>query len=132
MNPGVQAITELVRIGYEVDIEGEKITMRYRGSGLPNPAQVLPILDLVRQHKEDVQFFLRCYCPKCGGAAFGIFAGVSRCMACYWDELTRLYSEMVQRERYQRNNRLTRFTRTSRRGDLGKGRQEQGWNRKAD
>jgi rRNA maturation protein Nop10 len=39
-----------------------------------------PLLELVRRHKEDVHYFLRCYCPKCGGV---VFVG-NKCFMCDW------------------------------------------------
>ena len=81
MSPG-EAVMQLSRIGFRFRLDGEAVKVRFEGEQPPDPAAVGTLLDLVRQHKEDVHFFLRCHCPKCGGAVFGIFSGVSRCMSC--------------------------------------------------
>jgi hypothetical protein len=96
MNPGIEAVRKLAHIGYRLHLEGESIRLRYEGQGTPDAGQVAPLLDLVRQNIGAVRFFLRCYCPRCGGVFFGTFNGVSRCMACYWEEQARLYPDMVQ------------------------------------
>lgn len=90
-----EAVMELTRLGFCFRLDGEAVKVRFEGKQAPDPAAVSPLLDLVRQRKEDVHFFLWSHCPKCGGAVFGIFSGVSRCMACYWDELARLYPAMA-------------------------------------
>ncbi len=86
MNPGIEAVRKLAHLGYRFTVNGEAIRARFEGEGEPNPAAVSPLLNVVRQHKEDVRHFLKSYCPRCGGVFFGTFTGVSRCLACYWEE----------------------------------------------
>ena len=81
MTPG-EVVMKLTRLGFHFRLEGEAVKVRFEGEQTPDPAAVSPLLELVRRHREDVHFFLRCHCPKCGGAVFGIFSGLSRCMAC--------------------------------------------------
>ncbi len=87
MNPGIEAVRKLAHMGYRPHLEGESIRLRYEGQDAPDPAAVSPLLDLVRQHKDAVLYFLRSFCPQCGGVFFGTFNGVPLCMACYWGEL---------------------------------------------
>lgn len=86
MRPG-DAVMELTRYGFRFRVDGEAVKVRFEEEQTPDPAAVSPLLDLVRQNKDAVRYFLRCYCPRCGGAFFGTFNGVSRYMACYWGEL---------------------------------------------
>ena len=81
------AVMKLVSMGYHFEIVGEKVRYEWQGPGDPNAGQVAPLLDLVRKNKDAVRYFLRSFCPRCGGAFFGTFNGVPRCMACYWGEL---------------------------------------------
>ena len=92
MNPGIEAARRLSHLGYRFTVNGDTIRARYEGPGDPNPAQVKPLLDLVRQHKEDVRFFLKCYCPRCGGVATcPDFEGRPLCLSCDWAALVELY-----------------------------------------
>ena len=76
------------------ELAGDRLRYRYDGPGTPDPDTVRPLLDLVRQNKDAVRYFLRSYCPMCGGVCFGTFNGVSCCMGCYWEEQARLYPDM--------------------------------------
>jgi hypothetical protein len=97
MRPG-EAVMELSRFGFHFRLEGKAIKVRYEGKGIQDPSQVAPLLSLVRQHKDQVGEFLRCYCPKCGGVIFcPDLEGVSRCLACEWDYLATIYPGLNQR-----------------------------------
>jgi hypothetical protein len=83
---------KLIGMGYKFELVEEKVRYRYEGPGDPDPAKVQPLLDLVRQHKEDVHFSLRSHCPRCGGCAFcPDYEGHPLCMACDWGLLAELY-----------------------------------------
>jgi len=84
MNPGIEAVRKLVGMGYWPQVEGDNIRLRHEAPDSHNPKQVAPLLEAVQQHKDEVLFFLRCFCPRCGGACFGTIAGVEQCMACYF------------------------------------------------
>ncbi len=86
MRPG-EAVMELTRHGFRFRLDGEAVKVKFEGEQKPDPAKVAPLLDLVRQHREDVRLFLQCHCPKCGGCCF---IG-SLCMACDWTQLVELY-----------------------------------------
>ena len=86
MSPG-EAVMELTRRGFRFRLDGEAVKVRFEGEQTPDRATVSPLLDLVRQTKDAVRYFLRSYCPRCGGVFFGTFNGVPRCMACHWGEL---------------------------------------------
>lgn len=87
---------ELSRIGFRFRLDGEAVKVRFRGEQAPDPAKVSHLLNLVRQHKEDVAFFLKCHCSRCGGVAFcPDCEGRPLCLACDWEELVKLYPAMA-------------------------------------
>ena len=84
MSPG-EAVMKLSRIGFRFRLDGAAVKVCFEGEQPPDPAAVAAVaslLTLVKAHKDEVRYFLRSFCPKCGGAVFGIFSGVSCCMAC--------------------------------------------------
>lgn len=90
-NPGIAAVQELTRIGYRLTVEGDTILAYYEAFGNPDPAQVQLLLDLVKQNKNDVLTFLKCYCPKSGEVCFGTFdEGEDGCLVCHWADLKAL------------------------------------------
>lgn len=86
MRPG-DAVMELTRHGFRFRLDGEAVKLRFEGERPPDPAAVSPLLDLVRQNKDAVRYFLRSFCPQCGGCCF---IG-NLCMACDWGLLVELY-----------------------------------------
>jgi hypothetical protein len=95
MRPG-EAVMELTRQGFRFRLVGEAVKVRFVGKKTPDPAAVSPLLDLVRQHKEDVRYFLKCYCPRCGGCCFvPDYEGQTLCLACDWTALVKLYPAMA-------------------------------------
>ncbi len=93
MKPG-EAVMELTRHGFRFRLEGEAVKVRFEGERPPDPAAVSPLLDLVRQHKEDVRYFLKSYCPRCGGVCFIPLGDESLCMACDWAQLIEIYPDL--------------------------------------
>jgi len=86
---------KLSDMGYKFELVEEKVRYRYEGPGDPDPAKVRPLLDLVRQHKDDVRFFLQCHCPKCGGCCFAPdYEGQPLGLACDWGLLVELYPDL--------------------------------------
>jgi hypothetical protein len=79
MKPG-DAVLELSRLGFRFRLVGEAIKMRFEGEGRPDPQYVAPLVDLVRQNKDEVRYFLKNYCPRCGGVIFVI----NECFICSW------------------------------------------------
>ncbi len=53
-----EAIKELTRIGFRFRLDGEVLKVRYKGTDTPDPAKVLPLLELVREHKLEVLAYL--------------------------------------------------------------------------
>jgi len=48
MNPGIEAVRTLANMGYRFTVNGETIKAKYRGQGKPNPAQVRPLVDVMK------------------------------------------------------------------------------------
>lgn len=97
MRPG-EAVLELTRRGFSFRLEGEAVKVRFEGELPPDAAAVSPLLDLVRQHKEDVRYFLRSYCPRCGGVATCPgHEGRPLCLTCDWEILLKLYPGLHQK-----------------------------------
>ncbi len=94
MRPG-DAVLELSRIGFRFRLDGEAVKVRFVGEQTPDPEAVSPLLDLVRQHKDDVRYFLKSYCPRCGGVATcPDYEGRPLCLACDWAALVELYPDL--------------------------------------
>jgi len=88
------AVMELSKIGFRFRLDGEAVKVRFEGEQTPDPAAVSPLLDLVRQHKDDVRYFLKSFCPRCGGCCFAPdYEGHPLCMACDWELLAELYPD---------------------------------------
>ncbi len=97
MRPG-EAVMELSRIGFRFRLEGKAVKVRFEGEQSPELATVSPLLDLMRQHKDDVRYFLKCYCPRCGGVATcPDCEGRPLCLTCDWEVLVRLYPGLQQK-----------------------------------
>ncbi len=91
MRPG-EAVMELTRRGFSFRLDGEAVKVRFEGEQPPDPAAVSRLLDLVRRHSEDVLFFLKCHCPRCGGVVFcSDYEGRPLCLGCDWETLVELY-----------------------------------------
>jgi ribosomal protein S27AE len=80
MTPGIKAIRKLANMGYRFQVNGAIIRACYEGHGDPDSDQVCPLLDLIRAHKEEVLYFLKCHCPRCGSV---VFVG-DLCFLCDW------------------------------------------------
>jgi hypothetical protein len=97
MTPG-EAVMELTRLGFRFRLEGEAVKVRFEGEHTPDPEAVSPLLDIVRRHKADVHFFLKCYCPRCGCCCFAPhYEGRPLCMGCDWATLVELYPDLKVR-----------------------------------
>jgi len=96
MNPGIEAVQKLAHLGFRFRLEGETIKAKYQGPGQPDPAVVSPLLQVARQHKDDVRFFLKCHCAKCGCCCFiPDYEGRPLCLSCDWSALVELYPAMA-------------------------------------
>jgi hypothetical protein len=96
MNPGIEAVRKLAHLGYRFTLNGEIIKAKYHGPGEPDPDTVRPLLEVVKAHKPEALYFLKSYCPKCGGvASCPDYEGRPLCLACDWGELLKLYPAMA-------------------------------------
>jgi hypothetical protein len=90
------AVMELSKIGFRFRLDGKAVKVRFEGDHKPDPAAVSTLLDVVSQHKEDVRYFLRCHCTKCGGSCFiPDYEGKPLCLGCDWAALVKLYPAMA-------------------------------------
>ncbi|MBM4289756.1 MAG: hypothetical protein FJ135_16725, partial [Deltaproteobacteria bacterium] len=58
MNPGIEAVRKLALMGYRFTVNGETIKAKFEGPGDPDPAQVRPLLALVKKYKPQVISYL--------------------------------------------------------------------------
>jgi hypothetical protein len=97
MRPG-DAVMELTRHGFRFRLDGEAVKVKFEGKQKPALELVSPLIDLVRQKKEEVRYFLKSYCPKCGGCCFcPDYQGRLLCLACDWGELFNLYPGLKEK-----------------------------------
>jgi len=102
MRPG-EAVINLSRMGFRFEVADGKVRYRYEGPGEPDPGQAIPLLEVVKAHKDEVLFFLRCHCPRCGGCCFmPDYEGRPLCMACDWNLLTELYAGLKEKRPHGR------------------------------
>jgi hypothetical protein len=90
-NPGVEAVRKLAHMGYRFTVNGENIKARYEAPGDPDPAQIRPLLALVKANKPEVLNYLsqkpeaptaleKC---SCGAPAWDTDGdGKSKCWCC--------------------------------------------------
>jgi hypothetical protein len=98
LNPGIEAVRQLAHLGYRFTVNGDTIKARYEGQGDPDPAKVTPLLELMKAHKADVRYFLKSYCPRCGGCCFvPDYEGQPLCLACDWGLLVELYPDLKKK-----------------------------------
>jgi hypothetical protein len=110
MKPG-EAVMQLTSLGYRFEVTGERLHWRFAGPGQPDPGQVRPLLQLVKECKDEVLFFLRCYCPKCGGTMFiPDLEGHDLCAVCDWQLLIDLYPGLKNGPVRTKHERLDRNT----------------------
>jgi hypothetical protein len=57
-NPGIDAVRQLSLIGYSFMVNGRAIKAKYGGPGKPDPAQIRPLLALVRENKAELIDYL--------------------------------------------------------------------------
>jgi len=94
-NPGIIAVRTLASLGYKFTLAGKTIKAKYHGPGEPDPGTVRPLLAAVKAHKPEAIYFLKSYCPRCGGCCFAPdFEGRPLCMACDWVALVELYPDL--------------------------------------
>jgi hypothetical protein len=94
-NPGIEAIRALAQMGYRFTLNGETIKAKYHGPGNPDPDTVRPLLAAVKAHKPEAIYFLKSYCPRCGGCCFvPDYEGRGLCLVCDWAALVELYPDL--------------------------------------
>jgi ribosomal protein S27AE len=97
MRPG-EAVMKLTRMGFRFRLESEAVKFRFEGGPPADSAMVSLLLALLRQHKDEVRYFLRSYCPRCGGVvSCPDYERRPMCLACDWAELTEIYPALRTR-----------------------------------
>ncbi|MEW6386323.1 MAG: hypothetical protein AB1491_02245 [Thermodesulfobacteriota bacterium] len=92
MTPVIKAIHTLAKMGFKVWVEGDELCLRYEGQKSLDWGQVDVLVEMVKRHKQEALYFVKSYCPRCGGVVFiPDYEGVGRCLACERDYLTELY-----------------------------------------
>jgi hypothetical protein len=96
-----EAVINLSRMGYAFEVADGKLRYRYEGPDEPDPHLVVPLLEVVKAHKDEALFFLRCYCPRCGGCCFiPDCEGRDLCVSCDWNLLVDLYPGLKEGPSY--------------------------------
>ncbi len=97
-NPGIKAVRKLAHLGYRFTVNGETIKAKYHGPGEPEPDMVRRLFETVKAHKSEALYFLKSYCPRCGGvASCPDYEGRALCMRCDWAVLIELYPALRTR-----------------------------------
>ena len=60
----IEAVKKLSSLGYRFELAGDRLRYRYEGPGEPDPRQVKPLLQTVREHKPDVLAYLSKPAPR--------------------------------------------------------------------
>lgn len=83
---------QLRRLGFKFEVAGGKVRYRHDGLERPDPGQARLLLDVVKENKEEVRYFLKSHCSRCGGVATcPDYEGRPLCLECDWEKLVRLY-----------------------------------------
>jgi len=53
-----QVVMKLSHLGYRFELQGERVRYKWQGQGDPDPAQVRPLLALVKKYKPQVISYL--------------------------------------------------------------------------
>jgi hypothetical protein len=53
MKPG-EVVMKLTALGYRFEVTGERLRWRFAGHGQPDPGEVRPLLELVKEHRDEV------------------------------------------------------------------------------
>jgi hypothetical protein len=82
---GLSAIQKLTAMGYCFQVEGDGLRYEWHGPGKPDPSQVKPLLEVIRQHKNEVRPYLAALvtCRGCDHAEVG--EGWAMCQGEPWD-----------------------------------------------
>jgi hypothetical protein len=56
---GAEAVIKLSNLGYRFRLEGDRVIYEYTGLNDPDPAQVRPLLEKIKAHKDEVCGLLR-------------------------------------------------------------------------
>ena len=99
-NPGVEAVRKLAHLGYRFTVNGGNIKVKYHGPDKPAPDidTVRALWETVKAHRAEVIYFLKSYCPRCGGCCFvPDHDGRPLCLACDWAALVKRYPNLQVR-----------------------------------
>jgi hypothetical protein len=54
----IEAMGKLSKLGFAFEVDGNRVRYRYQGPDNPDPAQVRPLLEVVKAHKPEVLAYL--------------------------------------------------------------------------
>ncbi len=89
-------VMKLTRMGFRFRLDGEVVKVRFQGKVRPEPSQVLPLLDTLKQRKPEVQAYLSglaqtilsCnVCPWCLDNPWSHYPDLPKWCAWWWDYL---------------------------------------------
>lgn len=79
------ALNELTELGYEFEVEGNILKIRNPSLGVFPSDVVNPFMKIIQDYEEEVKDFLRIYCSRCTGIAYGTYPGGRKyCRGCYF------------------------------------------------
>ncbi len=83
----MQAISGLSRQGYTISVDQDDLVIRHTGQGHPDPATVRPLLEELRQHKQEALEYLQ------QQTSTSLYQKVCNELAVLWQPGTREYIE---------------------------------------
>jgi hypothetical protein len=54
MTPWTEALSQLRALGYEIAVNGGKLTYAYQGKDFPSPDQVIALIEVLKAHKQEI------------------------------------------------------------------------------
>jgi ribosomal protein S27AE len=82
---------KLSHIGFHFSLDGKVVKVRFEGEDLQDPETVSSLWAIVKANKDEVRYFLKSFCPRCGGVGTcPDYEGRPLCLVCDWEKLQEL------------------------------------------